>query len=327
MGERCACTRAAPPSTTRRTSEISARSSSRTCCGACFAAARMEGAAGDEPDGCGRQDHRARGRAGEDDPRGDASPSPRSSTATASSCASSAPKLYPEGDRLHPGDDRARRAADGARRGVSGRGRLGVLRDRELSRIRQALAPRHARDSRGRTRRQDDYNKENARDFALWKAAKPEDEQSGRGVGFAVGARPPGLASRVLGDGQALPRRDARPSRGRRRPHLSPPRGRDRAERGRERGRRSRACGATASSCSPTAPRWRSASGTSPPSSDLRDAGMSAAAVRHFMFSAHYRKQLNLSEEALEASGKRCVGWATSRSGCAVGRRGGTADS
>ena len=34
---RCACTRAVRPSTTRRTSETSARSSSRTCCGACFA--------------------------------------------------------------------------------------------------------------------------------------------------------------------------------------------------------------------------------------------------------------------------------------------------
>ncbi|MFI5241473.1 MAG: DALR domain-containing protein, partial [Gemmatimonadales bacterium] len=35
---------------------------------------------------------------------------------------------------------------------------------------------------------------------------------------------------------------------------------------------------------------------------DLRAAGISAAAVRHFMFSVHYRKQLNLAEESLEAS-------------------------
>jgi cysteinyl-tRNA synthetase len=34
----------------------------------------------------------------------------------------------------------------------------------------------------------------------------------------------------------------------------------------------------------------------------LRAAGVSAAAVRHFMFSVHYRKQLNLAEESLEAS-------------------------
>jgi len=35
---------------------------------------------------------------------------------------------------------------------------------------------------------------------------------------------------------------------------------------------------------------------------DLRAQGISAAAVRHFMFSVHYRKQLNLAEESLEAS-------------------------
>lgn len=35
---------------------------------------------------------------------------------------------------------------------------------------------------------------------------------------------------------------------------------------------------------------------------DLREQSVSAAAVRHFVFSTHYRKQLNLSGEALEAS-------------------------
>jgi cysteinyl-tRNA synthetase len=35
---------------------------------------------------------------------------------------------------------------------------------------------------------------------------------------------------------------------------------------------------------------------------DLRTQGISAAAVRHFMFSVHYRKQLNLTEESLDAS-------------------------
>jgi cysteinyl-tRNA synthetase len=34
----------------------------------------------------------------------------------------------------------------------------------------------------------------------------------------------------------------------------------------------------------------------------MRDAGISAAAVRHFVLNTHYRKELNLSEEALEAS-------------------------
>ena len=35
---------------------------------------------------------------------------------------------------------------------------------------------------------------------------------------------------------------------------------------------------------------------------DLRDNGVPAAAFRHFVFSTHYRKQLNLSGDALEAS-------------------------
>ena len=43
---------------------------------------------------------------------------------------------------------------------------------------------------------------------------------------------------------------------------------------------------------------------------DLRDQGISAAAFRHFVFSTHYRKQLNLSPDAIEASleGVRRVG-------------------
>src|SRR5256714_11081871 len=35
---------------------------------------------------------------------------------------------------------------------------------------------------------------------------------------------------------------------------------------------------------------------------DLRDQSVPAAAFRHFVFSTHYRKQLNMSGEALEAS-------------------------
>jgi cysteinyl-tRNA synthetase len=42
----------------------------------------------------------------------------------------------------------------------------------------------------------------------------------------------------------------------------------------------------------------------------LRESGVSAAALRHFVFNTHYRKELNLSDEALEASlqGVRRVG-------------------
>jgi cysteinyl-tRNA synthetase len=43
---------------------------------------------------------------------------------------------------------------------------------------------------------------------------------------------------------------------------------------------------------------------------DLRDQGVAPAAFRHFVFSTHYRKQLNMSGEALEASmeGVRRIG-------------------
>jgi cysteinyl-tRNA synthetase len=77
---------------------------------------------------------------------------------------------------------------------------------------------------------QDDYSKENAQDFAVWKAATDQDETAGRRVGLAVGSGPPGLAPRVLRDGDGAARRDDRPALRRRGSHLPAPRGRDRAE-------------------------------------------------------------------------------------------------
>ena len=55
--------------------------------------------------------------------------------------------------------------------------------------------------------------------------------------------------------------------------------------------------------------------------SDLREQKVSPAAFRHFVFSTHYRKQLNLSAEALEASieGVRRVGDFAERLGSAEG--------
>ena len=37
---------------------------------------------------------------------------------------------------------------------------------------------------------------------------------------------------------------------------------------------------------------------------ELREQGVSAAAIRSFVFTTHYRKELNLSDEALEAAGE-----------------------
>jgi cysteinyl-tRNA synthetase len=58
---------------------------------------------------------------------------------------------------------------------------------------------------------------------------------------------------------------------------------------------------------------------------DLRDQGVSAAAFRAFVFSTHYRKQLNLSAEALESAieGVRRVGDFAERLAAA---QGGTAE-
>ncbi len=71
----------------------------------------------------------------------------------------------------------------------------------------------------------DEYEKADARDFALWKAPKegePFWDDRHR-------PRPPRLAHRVLRDGHQVPGRDARYPRRRRRPDLPAPRKRDRA--------------------------------------------------------------------------------------------------
>ena len=71
----------------------------------------------------------------------------------------------------------------------------------------------------------DEYEKADARDFALWKAPK-EGEPSWDTADRPGPAR---LAHRVLRDGHQVPGRDARHSRRRRRPDLPAPRKRDRA--------------------------------------------------------------------------------------------------
>ena len=72
----------------------------------------------------------------------------------------------------------------------------------------------------------DEYEKDAARDFALWKAVK--DPASEHAWDTAARRRPPRLAHRVLRHGHQVPRRQLRPSRRRRRPHVPAPRKRDR---------------------------------------------------------------------------------------------------
>jgi cysteinyl-tRNA synthetase len=147
----------------------------------------------------------------------------------------------------------------------------------------------------------DDYNKEDVRDFALWKAAKPEDEQTGAAWDSPWGRGRPGwhlecsaMAKRYLGDTLDLHAGGV---------DLIFPHHED------EIAQSEGANGA------PFARMWCHGEflltdgakmakrvGNVAAVEDLRAAGISAAAVRHFMFSVHYRKQLNLAEESLEAS-------------------------
>ncbi|MEO6211051.1 MAG: cysteine--tRNA ligase [Gemmatimonadaceae bacterium] len=147
----------------------------------------------------------------------------------------------------------------------------------------------------------DDYNKEDVRDFALWKAAKPEDEQTGAAWDSPWGRGRPGwhlecsaMAQKYLGDTLDLHAGGV---------DLIFPHHED------EIAQSEGANGA------PFARMWSHGEflltdgakmakrvGNVANVEDLRTQGISGAAVRHFMFSVHYRKQLNLAEESLEAS-------------------------
>jgi cysteinyl-tRNA synthetase len=156
---------------------------------------------------------------------------------------------------------------------------------------------------------QDDYTKENAQDFALWKAAKPEDESSGAAWDSPWGRGRPGwhlecsaMAMDLLGETLDL--------------HcggidLIFPHHEDEIAQ------------SEAATGKPFARLWCHGAflltegakmakrvGNVLTIQGLREEGVSAAALRHFVFNTHYRKELNLSDEALEASvqGVRRVG-------------------
>jgi cysteinyl-tRNA synthetase len=148
---------------------------------------------------------------------------------------------------------------------------------------------------------QDDYAKENAQDFALWKAAKPEDEQTGAAWDSPWGRGRPGwhlecsaMAMRYLGETMDV--------------HCGAidlifPHHEDEIAQ------------SEAATGKPFSHFWCHGEflltdgtkmakrvGNVANVQDLRESGISAAAVRHFVFGTHYRKQLNLSNDALEAS-------------------------
>ena len=148
---------------------------------------------------------------------------------------------------------------------------------------------------------QDEYAKENAQDFALWKAAKPEDEACGAAWDSPWGRGRPGwhlecsaMAMAILGEtldihaggvDLVFPHHDDEIAQ------------------------------SEAATGKPFARVWCHGEflltdgakmakrvGNVSSVADLREQGVSAAAVRHFVFSTHYRKQLNLSGVALEGS-------------------------
>ena len=148
---------------------------------------------------------------------------------------------------------------------------------------------------------QDDYSKENAQDFALWKAAKPEDEASGAAWDSPWGRGRPGwhlecsaMAMAILGETIDLHAGGVDLIF----PHHEDEIAQSEAATGKPFAR----CWCHGEFLQIDGAKMAKRVGNVTNVSDLRSQGVSGAAVRHFVFSTHYRKQLNLSGEALEGS-------------------------
>ncbi|HEY2066846.1 MAG TPA: cysteine--tRNA ligase [Gemmatimonadaceae bacterium] len=148
---------------------------------------------------------------------------------------------------------------------------------------------------------QDDYSKENAQDFALWKAAKPEDEASGAAWDSPWGRGRPGwhlecsaMAMDLLGETLDLHCGGVDLIF----PHHEDEIAQSEAATGKTFSRMWCHGAFLLTEGAKMAKRVGNVSTVQ----GLREAGISAAALRHFVFNTHYRKELNLSDEALLAS-------------------------
>ena len=148
---------------------------------------------------------------------------------------------------------------------------------------------------------QDDYTKENARDFALWKAAKPEDEQTGAAWDSPWGRGRPGwhlecsaMAMDILGETLDLHTGGIDLIF----PHHEDEIAQSEAATGKPFAR----CWCHGAFLLTDGAKMAKRLGNASTVKDLREQNVSAAAIRHFVFTTHYRKELNLSEDALEAS-------------------------
>jgi cysteinyl-tRNA synthetase len=156
---------------------------------------------------------------------------------------------------------------------------------------------------------QDDYTKENAQDFALWKAAKPEEEASGAVWDSPWGRGRPGwhlecsaMAMDLLGETLDLHSGGIDLVF----PHHEDEIAQSEAATGKTFAR----VWSHGAFLLTDGTKMAKRVGNVLTVKGLREAGVSAAALRHFVFNTHYRKELNLSDEALEASlhGVRRVG-------------------
>jgi len=148
---------------------------------------------------------------------------------------------------------------------------------------------------------QDDYSKENAQDFALWKAAKAEDEATGAAWDSPWGRGRPGwhlecsaMAIDLLGAALDI--------------HcggvdlIFPHHEDEIAQSEAATGRTFAQFWCHGAFLLTEGSKMAKRLGNVTTVQGIREARISAAAVRHFVFNAHYRKELNLSDEAIEAS-------------------------
>ena len=174
---------------------------------------------------------------------------------------------------------------------------------------------------------QDDYTKENAQDFALWKAAKDEDEASAAAWDSPWGRGRPGwhLECSAMAMSYFGPTMDIHCGG----VDLVFPHHEDEI---------AQSEGSTGQTFSrfwchgefllTDGSKMAKRVGNVATVTDLREQGVSAAAFRAFVFSTHYRKQLNLSADALEAAieGVRRVGDFADRLAAATGGTPGLAE-
>jgi cysteinyl-tRNA synthetase len=148
---------------------------------------------------------------------------------------------------------------------------------------------------------QDDYTKEHAQDFALWKAAKPEDERTGAAWDAPWGRGRPGwhlecsaMAMDLLGETLDIHTGGIDLIF----PHHEDEIAQSEAATGRPFAR----CWCHGAFLLTEGAKMAKRLGNVSTVQELREQKFSAAAIRHFVFNAHYRKELNLSDDALEAS-------------------------